>query len=308
MHRVQDLGRGLREHRHLRRVGAGAAPTRRHRCDRTVRSSTQRVDETAGQRYDRLVAPFARSYTHLTLRELAVPEQGVVVDHGAGTGEATLEIHRRHPTVSVTALDVDAALLSHLRAKAGRNATWLTVVIGTVDTLPARMTADVVVSQLVLSLTADPSHELRALRAHTAPGGMLRAAVLGGPERMRAFAGYWNAAHAVVPGAAPASVYPHLRFADPGALRDIAAAAGWRQCRVEAADTTRTGDAALLWEWLSRTLPLYDATGQLIPGGTLDESTREALRGATVEQLAPYRTSDDRYVVPTGGWLLTATA
>jgi len=273
-----------------------------------VTGSNRLAGQTPGQRYDRLALPFVRHYTRLLLHGTVVPDAGQVLDHGAGTGELSLAIHRRHPTASVTALDPDPDLLAQLRVKAGSDAAWLAVVHGTLDTTSITIRADVVFSQLVLSLTTDPGHELAAMRAHTAPGGTLRAAVLAGPDRMRAFAAYWQAASAVIPGAQPASAYPHLQFTRPDGLRRLTEAAGWQHPRVEPADTHRTATAAQLWQWLSQTLPLYTADGDVIATDALSRAQADALRQATLQHLGQYRNSGGHYKVPTGGWLLTAVA
>jgi SAM-dependent methyltransferase len=265
--------------------------------------------EPSAERYDRLALPFVRAYTDLVLQDLDLPRAGGrILDHGAGTGEVTLEVHRRHPTAQITAVDPDRGMLDLLRAKAGADTSWLTLLHGTIDTTAVPISAEVTVSQLVLSLTADPSHELRALRRHTRPGGSLRVAVLGGPDRMRAFAGYWQAASTVIPGGAAAHAYPHLRYADPGRLRTDAGAAGWQSPRVEPADTTRTVSGDQLWEWLSGTLPLYTGDGAVVDFTILDPVLVTDLREATTQQLAPYRVGAEEYTVPTGGWLLSATA
>jgi trans-aconitate methyltransferase len=99
--------------------------------------SIQQQDESPAERYDRLALPFVQSYTPLLLAGVAVPGAARVLDHGAGTGEVSLEVHRRFPGAKVTALDPDAGLLDRLRAKAGADARWLRALTGTVDTLEA---------------------------------------------------------------------------------------------------------------------------------------------------------------------------
>ncbi len=265
-------------------------------------------EEGHAERYDWLTLPFVQQYTPLLLAGAVVPDAGRVLDHGAGTGEVSLEVHRRFPSAAVTAVDPDARLLDRLRAKAGPNAEWLRVLTGTVDTVDVGVAVDVVFSQLVLSLTTDPAHELRALRGLMRPRGLLRAAVVGGPARMRAFAGFWAAAEAVVPGAAPPVAYPHLRFADPEMLRRVAVEAGWADARVEPADTRRTVTSAELWEWLSQTLPLYTADRRAIPLYDLGSALLEELRLSVLSEFQQYRDARGWYDVPTGGWLLTGTA
>lgn len=264
--------------------------------------------ETPAERYDRLALPFVREYTPLLLAGLAVPVGGRVLDHGAGTGEVTLELHRRFPDAAVTAVDPDAGLLGQLRAKAGPDSGWLRVRIGTLDTVRVGAAVDVVLSQLVLSLTTDPAHELRALHTLTGPGGVLRAAVLGGPDRMRAFAGYWAAAHQVVPDAAPPATYPHLRFSDPEGLQRLAVEAGWVGVHVDPADTRRQASATEIWRWLSLTLPIYTVDRRPLALDDLGSALVEQLRAATLSQLHQYETSPGWYDVPTGGWLLTGAA
>jgi SAM-dependent methyltransferase len=263
--------------------------------------------EHHAERYDRLTLPFVQQHTPLLDAGAVVPDAGRVLDHGAGTGEVSLEVHRRFPRAAVTAVDTDARLLDRLRV--GRsNAEWLQVLTGTVDTVDVGVAVDVVFSQLVLSLTTDPAHELRALRGLMRPRGLLRAAVVGGPERMRAFAGFWAAAEAVVPGAAPAVAYPHPRFADSEMLRGVAVEAGWADARVEPADTRRTVASAQLWEWLSLTLLLYTADRRAIPLHDLGSALVEQLRLSVLSQFQQFRDARGWFDVPTGGWLLTATA
>ncbi len=63
-----------------------------------------------------------------------------------------------------------------------------------------------------------------------------------------------------------------------------------------------------MWEWLSGTLPLYTGDGAVVDFTILDPVLVTDLREATTQQLAPYRVGAEEYTVPTGGWLLSATA
>lgn len=209
---------------------AGASPTNRREADTGAPDAAGGDAESSAARYDRLALPFVRAYTGLLLAGVVPPAHGRVLDHGAGTGEVSLEVHRRHPTVSVIALEPEAGLLARLRHKAGPDADWLTVLPGTLDSARITTPVDLALSQLVLPFVTNPQHELQALHRRTTPGGMLRAAVLGGPDRMRAFAAYWHAAAGVVAGAAPPADYPHLRFADPGDLGRLAQTPAGARC------------------------------------------------------------------------------
>ena len=193
----------------------------------------------AAERYDRLVLPFVRPFTRPLVDSVDCADEGSVLDHGTGTGEVALAIHRRCPHARVTALDPSADMLEGLRAKAVGVQPWLTIQKGTMASAGFERAFDVCLSQLVLMFVPDPGEELRLLRRAARPGGSLGLVVLRKAESMVPFFAYWSAAQRIVPGAIEPAAYPHHQFSDPDALAALARDAGWLELRTRAVDASR---------------------------------------------------------------------
>lgn len=228
-----------------------------------------------------------------------------MLDHGSGTGEVALALHRRWPDARIVALDPDRLMLERLQEKAGL-APWLAVREGHLHSGLDLGPFDLCVSQLALVFVPDPRTELAMLRRITRPSGRLAVIVLREAAAMVPFFVFWTATRQVVPGAIAPEDYPHHRFAEGEALGAVAKEAGWDQVRVVPLAAERVCGEATLWRWLSTTLPIRLNTGDTVDLPS-DARVAAAVRRALGELVKPYRRGDS-YHLPTGAWLLTAIA
>ena len=110
-------------------------------------------------------------------RELAAAEDGPVLDLGAGTGRVTLDLARHGH--EVWALDVDAALLAALEARAEGLAVRTRLADARTFDLGRRFGLVLAPMQTVQLLggAADRAAMLACVRRHLAPGGLFAAAL-----------------------------------------------------------------------------------------------------------------------------------
>jgi SAM-dependent methyltransferase len=104
------------------------------------------------------------------------PAGARVVDLGAGTGTGAIALARHLPDASVVAVDVDEAMLEHLRHKAnalGVGDRVRTVQADLDETWPELGPADLVWASASLHHMADPGRALRQVLAALRPGGVL---------------------------------------------------------------------------------------------------------------------------------------
>ena len=104
------------------------------------------------------------------------PARARVVDLGAGTGTGTLSLARHLPDAEIVAVDVDEAMLDHLRHKvraAGVADRVRTVRADLDGAWPALGPADLVWASASLHHMADPAHALAGIRSTLRPGGVL---------------------------------------------------------------------------------------------------------------------------------------
>lgn len=260
---------------------------------------------TGPERYDRLVLPFIHPYTRALVCSVQVPSDAAILDHGAGTGEVTLALHRRWPEAHIVALDPSGPMLARLRQKAGL-APWLTIDEGHLHSGCALGPFDLCISQLALVFVSDPAAELAILRRLTRPGGRLAIIVLREATSMVPFFAYWTAARRVLAQAIVPEEYPHHRFADARAFRSMAEEAGWADIDIRPLASNRICGESTLWRWLSSTLPIQLTTGETVDL-TKEAQTAMAMRRSLAALVEPYRRGSS-YHLPTGTWLLTAAA
>jgi malonyl-CoA O-methyltransferase len=144
-------------------------------------------------------------------------EPAVVVDLGAGTGHATLELKRRYRGSRVVAMDLAEGMLR----EAGRRQTLLRRfdrVGADAAALPFRDgSVDLIFSSLVLQWCPDPDAVLRECRRVLKPGGLLTFTTLG-PDTLVELRRAWRAADAS---------HPHVNtFLDMHDLGDALVRAG----------------------------------------------------------------------------------
>lgn len=242
--------------------------------------------------YQRFIAPFARPFARVVVSSLDLGRIWSVIDHGAGTGLVTKEIHARKPEVLVTAVDPSAELLEGLAGEPNCR-----IVHGTAEALVGSVTpVDAVVSNLVLSFCPDPESDLSILRSCAGHGGRLALLTLAGPDDVEPFRRYWDAVRAVTPDSWPVERYPHVRFPDAEVLAHLTRSAGWSHVRVEPVRRARTLTDRSAWSWLNSALPVGRN------GGYRPLSTEEqvAVRERFLTSWGPRRR------VVTTAWLVSA--
>ena len=257
------------------------------------------------EQYDRLVLPFIHPFTRALVRAVTAPPNAMILDHGAGTGEVALALHRRRPDARIVALDPAEPMLERLRVKAG-TAPWLTIHEGSLQSMADLGPFDLCVSQLALVFVPDPGTELAALRRVSRPGAGLAVSVLGEAADMVPFFAFWTAARQILPEAIAPEQYPQHRFADAEQFQLLAETAGWKEVRVIRLASKRVCAETTLWRWLSTTLPIRLHGGQTLDLSA-DRELSTAIRQYLLPLIEPYR-HGTCYHLPTAVWLLTAVA
>lgn len=120
-----------------------------------------------------------------------------ILDLGAGTGLATVELKRRYRSAVVTAADIAAPMLQVAR---GRSRFWRPIrcVEADAQKLPFENASfDLVFTNLMLQWLQPPDAALQEIRRVLKPGGLLLASSFG-PETLRELRSAWAAADAGV--------------------------------------------------------------------------------------------------------------
>ena len=217
-----------------------------------------------------------------------------MIDHGAGTGAVTRQIHALRPATDIYALEPSAALLTGLCSE--RRCVRLHGFASDLDHLRPGLKVAAVASSLVLMFCEEPAEDLEVLRAHTELGGTLTASVLGSADSVEAFFCYWQAVRSVVPSAWSPDQYPHHRFADPQPLVAAAKQAGWGSIGLSPIGGRRRIGASFAWDWLSGVLPIRLGGTY----GTLSDEVMAAVRAEFIRSWGGTRTARS------GGWILMA--
>lgn len=162
----------------------------------------------------------------------------VVVDLGAGTGQATIALKRRYPGSRVLALDVAPPMLAQARR---RQTLWRRFdrVAADASALPLRdASVDMVFSSLALQWCNDPDRALRECQRVLRPGGVLHFTTLG-PDTLVELRRAWQAAD-------PGHVHVN-HFIDMHDLGDALVRAGFAEPVLDVERYTLTyGDARAL--------------------------------------------------------------
>lgn len=220
-------------------------------------------------------SPFVRAAWTAALDRLLPPPPARVLDCGAGTGFLSLIAARLGH--QVTALDLSAAMLAHLRHAATREGLPIEIVEGPADRPDGEF--DVVMERHLLWTLPDPEGSLRAWR-NVAPGGtlVLVESLWGDVDpiehakgtlrrRLRRLRRGLPDHHAEYPEQLRAAL-PLGSGTSPAALVDLVASAGWQQVEI-----TRLADI----EWAERMdLPIPERLLGVAPRFALAARARSA--------------------------------
>ena len=171
------------------------------------------------------------------LRRLEVlrMEPEVVVDLGAGTGQASIALKRRYPGGRVVAMDIAHGMLLQAR-KRQTLLRRFDRVVADAAALPLRnASVDMLFSSLMLQWCNDPDQVLRECRRVLRPGGVLHFTTLG-PDTLVELRKSWQAAD---PGHAHVN-----RFIDMHDLGDALVRAGFAEPVLDVERYTLTYDDA----------------------------------------------------------------
>jgi len=175
--------------------------------------------------YEDVFEPLTQSFSSAAIEALDPEPQSRVLDSGAGTGGAALELARRGH--KVTAIDASLAMVARTRERA--SATGLVIETSTMDgqnlTFPDA-SFDAALSVLGVILFPDAARGLSELRRVVRPGGRIALVTWTAPEAYE-LVGELRAAALSVLGSLPARPLPaQLRFKDRENFQGLFAAAG----------------------------------------------------------------------------------
>ena len=175
--------------------------------------------------YEHVFEPLTQSFSSVAIDTLGLAPPSRVLDSGAGTGGAALELARRGHRV--TAIDASPAMVERTRERAA--ATGLTVEAITMDGQDLAFPAasfDAAISILGVILFPDAVRGLSELRRVVRPGGRIALITWTAPDAYELVGELRTAALAVL-GNLPARPLPaQLRFKERAEFQGLFAAAG----------------------------------------------------------------------------------
>lgn len=167
-------------------------------------------------RWSRLLAPLLVDFTD-------VPEIGMVLDVGSGTGSLSIALAERKVRVRVSGIDPSKEYVAYANA---RNPFPDRISFQVGDAQQLRFpdaTFDASLSLLVFNFIPDPKKALMEVRRTTKPGGWISAAVWDYGVGMRMLRVFWDAATSIDPKA-EALDEKHMLLGREGQLSNL-----WRQ-------------------------------------------------------------------------------
>lgn len=183
---------------------------------------------------DRGLAPVGRALDQ-AIADLAPGEAFRALDIGCGPGTTALALARARPDSAILACDISGPLIAVARERAAGLANLEFVVADAEAAAAARGPFDLIYSRHGVMFFADPERAFAALRAAARPGA---------PLIFSCFADWAaNPWAALLADAAAGETVPApgrepggFAFADPGYVRALLAAAGWRAVEGGAVD------------------------------------------------------------------------
>ena len=184
-----------------------------------------------GTGYDSYVGRWSRRVAEHFLSWLELRYGLDWVDVGCGTGILTRSIIELADPRGVIGVDPSDRFLT--AAKAANRDSRVVFLHGEAEELPVEdVSADAVVSGLVLNFIPDPHGGLREMRRVTRPEGVIAAYVWDYAGEMQLMRRFWDAAVALDPAAAEHDEGRRYTIARPDALRAAFGAAGLREVEV----------------------------------------------------------------------------
>lgn len=226
--------------------------------------------------YDEAVTPFSMRIAEDALRRVEIRPGMRFLDVAAGGGALSIPAARLGAQVLST--DFSPAMVERLDARAreeGLSALETRVMDGHSLALEDN-TFDISGSQFGIMLFPDRPRALGELARVTRPGGRALMVVFGPPQNVEAFALFFGAMRAAVPGFTPPQDSPLFSLQDPEELRREMTAAGLKDVRVETVSHgMQIQSATHLWDMLTSAAP---PIGALV--ADLTEERRAAVQQA----------------------------
>lgn len=262
------------------------------------------LGEDVREAWDRIAAGYDRTNTPTQLwlaseglRRAGLREGMALLDVAAGSG--ALSIPAARLGAQVLAVDRSPAMLDLLRARARREKLGIETRVMDGQALAlADGQFDVAASQFGVMLFPDMPRGIREMARVVKPGGRVLVHAYGDPHRIDFLGFLVGALQSVRPEfTGPPTEPPPLPFqlADPARLRDVLAAAGLKDARVETVtETTPFCSGEELWDWIVWSNPIVaEVLGELAlqPGELeavrrrLEAMVRERAGGSAVARL-----------------------
>lgn len=225
-----------------------------------------------------------------------------VLDVACGTGEPGLTLARRAPGVNVVGVDQAEAMIGVARAKAAQakleNARFEVMAMDALSLADASV--DVVISRFGLLMFGDVAASARELARVLRRGGSFSVAVWDDP------------AENTLMGSLVAILRAHLPPDHRSPLEPLAAWAGeHRRTRLLEELGLSVDTAMFRWSYRFESFDepweMVSGMGKLTGQADLSPEIQAEVRQKLMDSLAPYRTSEGRYVIPHACRLLWGT-
>lgn len=184
-----------------------------------------------GSAYEPYIGRWSRLVAGEFLVWLAVPDGGLWLDVGCGTGALSQTVLTAADPAAVVGIDPSAGYLAYARERlADRPARFVVADARRLPVVDGRV--DAVVSGLVLNFVPDPAQAVREMARVTRPGGRVAAYVWDYAGRMELIRHFWDAAAAIDPAAAELDEGRRFGLCQPQPLAGLFQDAGLAEVEV----------------------------------------------------------------------------